>query len=577
MNISLIKKLLNYISPYKKYIFLSIISGIIYIALSLLTPIIIGKGVDYIIYKDNVNFKNLSKVIGVLIAVFLISSIFQLIMTRSTNLLCNKTIKQLRMDIFEKLNKVPLKYIDSNSTGSIINTVINDIETVSDGLIQSFSQLFTGILTIVGTFIFMLTINYKIALVVFFVTPLSLFTASIIAKACYSMFSKQSEVRSELTGLIEELISNQKLVKSFNYEKDALDKFNNINKKLYSYGQKAQFYSAITNPATRFVNGIVYSSVGVFGGILVVRGAISIGNLSAFLSYANQYTKPFNEISGVITELQAAFSSLQRVFNILEEENEIEDPKNAIELENCIGYVELNNVNFSYSKAAPLIENLNLKVKPGEKIAIVGPTGSGKTTLINLLMRFYNINSGEIKIDNINIEKIKRSSVRGLFGMVLQDTFLYQGTIRDNIAYGKPSASMEEVIKAAKKAHAHDFIIKLPQGYNTVLSEDSSLSEGQKQLLSIARVMLSKPSMLILDEATSSIDTRTEIYIQKAFNELMKNKTTFIVAHRLSTIKEADLIIVMDNGKVVEQGNHKELLEKGGFYADLYNSQFEIT
>lgn len=577
MNISLIKKLLNYISPYKKYIFLSIISGIIYIALSLLTPIIIGKGVDYIIYKDNVNFKNLSKVIGVLIAVFLISSIFQLIMTRSTNLLCNKTIKQLRMDIFEKLNKVPLKYIDSNSTGSIINTVINDIETVSDGLIQSFSQLFTGILTIVGTFIFMLTINYKIALVVFFVTPLSLFTASIIAKACYSMFSKQSEVRSELTGLIEELISNQKLVKSFNYEKDALDKFNNINKKLYSYGQKAQFYSAITNPATRFVNGIVYSSVGVFGGILVVKGAISIGNLSAFLSYANQYTKPFNEISGVITELQAAFSSLQRVFNILEEENEIEDPKNAIELENCIGYVELNNVNFSYSKAAPLIENLNLKVKPGEKIAIVGPTGSGKTTLINLLMRFYNINSGEIKIDNINIEKIKRSSVRGLFGMVLQDTFLYQGTIRDNIAYGKPSASMEEVIKAAKKAHAHDFIIKLPQGYNTVLSEDLSLSEGQKQLLSIARVMLSKPSMLILDEATSSIDTRTEIYIQKAFNELMKNKTTFIVAHRLSTIKEADLIIVMDNGKVVEQGNHKELLEKGGFYADLYNSQFEIT
>lgn len=577
MNISLIKKLLNYISPYKKYIFLSIISGIIYIALSLLTPIIIGKGVDYIIYKDNVNFKNLSKVIGVLIAVFLISSIFQLIMTRSTNLLCNKTIKQLRMDIFEKLNKVPLKYIDSNSTGSIINTVINDIETVSDGLIQSFSQLFTGILTIVGTFIFMLTINYKIALVVFFVTPLSLFTASIIAKACYSMFSKQSEVRSELTGLIEELISNQKLVKSFNYEKDALDKFNNINKKLYSYGQKAQFYSAITNPATRFVNGIVYSSVGVFGGILVVKGAISIGNLSTFLSYANQYTKPFNEISGVITELQAAFSSLQRVFNILEEENEIEDPKNAIELENCIGYVELNNVNFSYSKAAPLIENLNLKVKPGEKIAIVGPTGSGKTTLINLLMRFYNINSGEIKIDNINIEKIKRSSVRGLFGMVLQDTFLYQGTIRDNIAYGKPSASMEEVIKAAKKAHAHDFIIKLPQGYNTVLSEDSSLSEGQKQLLSIARVMLSKPSMLILDEATSSIDTRTEIYIQKAFNELMKNKTTFIVAHRLSTIKEADLIIVMDNGKVVEQGNHKELLEKGGFYADLYNSQFEIA
>jgi len=577
MNINLIKKLLIYIEPYKKYIFLSIISSIIYVALTLLTPVIIGEGIDYIVYKNNVDFENLIKIIGILIAVFLISSIFQLIMTRSTNILCYKTIKQLRMNLFEKLNKVPLKYIDGNSTGSIINTVINDLETVSDGLIQSFSQLFTGVLTIAGTFIFMLSINYKIALVVFFVTPISLFTASVIAKACYSMFTRQSEVRSELTGLIEELISNQKLVKSFNYEETALKKFNEISKRLYNYGQKAQFYSAITNPATRFVNGIVYTLVGVFGGILVVKGAISVGNLSAFLSYANQYTKPFNEISGVITELQAAFSSLHRVFNILEEENEIEDPNNAIELENCNGYVELNNVNFSYNKTVSLIEKLNLKVKPGEKIAIVGPTGSGKTTLINLLMRFYNIDSGEIKIDNINIEKIKRSSVRSLYGMVLQDTFLYQGTIKDNIAYGKPNASMEEVIEAAKKAHAHDFIVKLPQGYNTILSEDSALSEGQKQLLSIARVMLSKPSMLILDEATSNIDTRTEIYIQKAFNELMKNKTTFIVAHRLSTIKEADLIIVMDNGKIIEQGNHKELLEKRGFYAKLYNSQFETT
>lgn len=577
MNINLIKKLLIYIEPYKKYIFLSIISSIIYVALTLLTPVIIGEGIDYIVYKNNVDFENLIKIIGILIAVFLISSIFQLIMTRSTNILCYKTIKQLRMNLFEKLNKVPLKYIDGNSTGSIINTVINDLETVSDGLIQSFSQLFTGVLTIAGTFIFMLSINYKIALVVFFVTPISLFTASVIAKACYSMFTRQSEVRSELTGLIEELISNQKLVKSFNYEETALKKFNEISKRLYNYGQKAQFYSAITNPATRFVNGIVYTLVGVFGGILVVKRAISVGNLSAFLSYANQYTKPFNEISGVITELQAAFSSLHRVFNILEEENEIEDPNNAIELENCNGYVELNNVNFSYNKTVSLIEKLNLKVKPGEKIAIVGPTGSGKTTLINLLMRFYNIDSGEIKIDNINIEKIKRSSVRSLYGMVLQDTFLYQGTIKDNIAYGKPNASMEEVIEAAKKAHAHDFIVKLPQGYNTILSEDSALSEGQKQLLSIARVMLSKPSMLILDEATSNIDTRTEIYIQKAFNELMKNKTTFIVAHRLSTIKEADLIIVMDNGKIIEQGNHKELLEKRGFYAKLYNSQFETT
>lgn len=577
MNITLIRKLLKYIMPHKKYIFVSILSGIVYIALTLLTPIIIGEGVDYIVYKNKVDFESLIRIILILIGVFLISSLFQLIMTRSTNILCNKTIKHLRMDVFDKLNKVPLKYIDGKSTGSIMNTVINDIEAVSDGLLQGFSQLFTGILTIVGTLMFMLAINYKIALVVFFVTPISLFTASIIAKACYSMFSKQSEVRSELTGFIEELISNQKLVKSFNYEDDALEKFKDISKRLYNYGQKAQFYSAITNPATRFVNGIVYTSVGVFGGILVVRGAITVGNLSAFLTYANQYTKPFNEISGVITELQAAFSSLQRIFNLLEEENEIEDPRDAIELENCEGFIDISNVNFSYEKGTPLIENLNLKVKPGEKIAIVGPTGSGKTTLINLLMRFYNIDSGEIKIDNINIEKIKRSSVRGLYGMVLQDTFLYQGSIRDNIAYGRPEASMEEVIEAAKKAHAHDFIIKLPHGYKTILSEDSALSEGQRQLLSIARVMLSKPSMLILDEATSNIDTRTEIYIQRAFNELMKDKTTFIVAHRLSTIKEADLIIVMNNGKVIEQGNHRELLNKGGFYAELYNSQFETA
>ena len=577
MNTTIIKRILKYTKPYNKYIIIAFISAIINVGLSLLTPILIGNGIDYIIGKDSVNFSKLINILILILITIVFSSLFQLIMTRCTNIVSYKTIKDLRIDVFNKLNELPLKYIDGNSHGSIINSVINDIEIVSDGLLQGFSQLFTGVITIIGTLLFMLSINIKIALLVVIITPISLFTASTIAKHCHYMFRKQSEVRGELTGYVEEMIGNQKVVKAFSYEDRAQEDFEEINKRLYTYGQKAQFYSALTNPVTRFVNGIVYAAVGIVGAITAINGNLSIGNLSAFLSYANQYTKPFNEISGVITELQAAFASASRVFKILDEKPEAYDNENAINLKSCDGSVTINNLNFSYSDDKPLIENFNLKVKPGDRIAIVGPTGCGKTTLINLLMRFYNIKSGEIKIDNINIDNITRTSTRGLYGMVLQDTWLFSGTVRENISYGKEDATLEEIIEAAKAAHAHKFIMRLPKGYDTILSEDSSLSQGQKQLLCIARIMLSKPPMLILDEATSSIDTRTEIYIQRAFNKLMEGRTSFIVAHRLSTIKEADLILVMKDGKIIEQGNHKELLKENGFYSKLYNSQFTTT
>lgn len=574
MNLDLTKRIIKYTKPYKKYLIIALFSGVINIGLTLLIPIIVGRGVDLIVGFNNVDFNGLIKVLLYLVTAIIISSIFQLIMTRTTNLLSYKTIKDLRQEVFEKVNSLPLIYIDRSSTGSLINTVINDIETVSDGLLQGISQLFTGILTILGTLIFMLTIDIKLSIVVVVVTPISLLAASYMSKLCHNMFTKQTQVRSELTGYVEEMISNQKVIKAFNHEEANEKQFNEINKRLYKYGQKAQFYSALTNPCTRFINSIVYTLVGVFGAILVVNGAISVGNLSAILTYANQYTKPFNEISGVITELQAAFSSLERVFNILDAKDEVKDKDNAVELKGSKGKITIDNLSFSYDKSKSLIEDFNLEVNPGERIAIVGPTGCGKTTLINLLMRFYNIDSGDIYIDNINIDNITRKSSRGLFGMVLQETWLYSGTVRDNIAYGKPDASLEEVIEAAKKAHAHNFITKLKDGYDTVLTEETQLSQGQKQLLCIARVMLSKPPILILDEATSSIDTRTEIYIQKAFDELMKGRTSFIVAHRLSTIKEADKIIVMNKGKIIEQGNHEELLKNNGFYANLYNSQF---
>ncbi len=577
MNTTIIKRILKYTKPYNKYIIIAFISAVINISLTLLAPILIGKGIDLIVSKGNVNFDNLVNILILFLLTILFSSLFQLIMTRCTNIVSYKTIKDLRIDVFNKLNELPLKYIDGNSHGSIINGVINDIEIVSDGLLQGFTQLFTGIITILGTLLFMLSINVKIALIVVIITPISLFTASTIAKYCHSMFRNQSQVRGELSGFVEEIIGNQKVVKAFSHEEKAEEEFEEINKKLYTYGQKAQFYSALTNPVTRFVNGIVYAAVGIIGALSAINGNLSIGNLSAFLSYANQYTKPFNEISGVITELQAAFASASRVFKILDEAPEVSDKEGAISLETCNGNVYINDLYFSYSKDKPLIEDFNLNVNPGDRIAIVGPTGCGKTTLINLLMRFYNINSGEIKIDNINIEDITRTSTRGLYGMVLQDTWLFSGTVRDNIAYGRKDATLEEVIESAKAAHAHKFIMKLPKGYDTILSEDSSLSQGEKQLLCIARVMLSKPPMLILDEATSSIDTRTEIYIQRAFNKLMEGRTSFIVAHRLSTIREANLILVMKDGKIIEKGNHNELLNKNGFYANLYNSQFATT
>lgn len=576
MNFNLIKRLLTYTKHYNKYMFIAIFSGIINIAFTLLTPILIGNAIDVIISKNNVNFSKLYYNLFIILISILLSSTFQLIMTRCTNIISYKTIKDLRKDTFNKINELPLNFIDTTPHGSLINTIVNDIEIICDGLLQGFSSLFTGIITIIGTFIFMLCINIKIALVVAILTPLSLFTSSIIAKKCNFMFTKQSKVRSDLTGYVEEIIGNLKVVKAFSYEDRSSVKFNEINKTLYTYGQKAQFYSALTNPVTRFINGIVYAAVGVFGAISAINGYLTIGNLSAFLSYANQYTKPFNEISGVITELQSAFASAKRVFDILDENVEPKDLENAIELSSSSYEVNFKDVSFSYDKSKKLIDNFNLNVKPGDKIAIVGPTGCGKTTLINLLMRFYKIDSGNIEINNINIDKIKKKSTRGLFGMVLQDTWIFTGTVKENIAYGKPNATMNEIIEASKKAHAHNFIMQLPKGYDTVLTEETALSIGQKQLLCIARVMLSKPPMLILDEATSSIDTRTEIYIQKAFNELMKNRTSFIVAHRLSTIKEADLILVMKNGKIIEKGNHNELLSQKGFYYNLYNSQFEV-
>lgn len=575
MNFSVLKRLLTYIKPYKGYLVLTFISAIISVAFTLLNPVLIGKSIDHVLSPGNVEYDKLLPILVYLGISILLCSIFQLTMTRCTNIITYKTVKDIRIETFNKLNRLPLKYIDGNPHGDIISRVINDIDQISDGLIQGFSQLFTGVITILGTIFFMLSINVSITLVVILITPLSLFVASFIAKHSHSMFKKQSSIRGELTGYIEELIGNQKVVKAFSYEDEAQKDFEEINNRLYDFGVKAQFYSALTNPCTRFVNGVVYAFVGIIGAISAIRGNLSVGQISSFLSYANQYTKPFNEISGVVTEFQAALASASRVFEIIDEEEEKTDKETATVMNNCTGNIEIKDLSFSYSKEKELIKNFNLSVKPGDSIAIVGPTGCGKTTLINLLMRFYNVNSGEITIDSVNIDNITRKSTRGLYGMVLQDTWLYSGTIRDNIAYGKSDATLEEVIEASKAAHAHSFIKKLPNGYDTILSDDGgNLSAGQKQLLCIARVMLSKPPMLILDEATSSIDTRTEIYIQKAFNKLMEGRTSFVVAHRLSTIKEADLIIVMKDGNIIEQGKHEELLAQGGFYSNLYNSQF---
>ncbi|MEO2507736.1 ABC transporter ATP-binding protein [Clostridium paraputrificum] len=575
MDKQVVKRLLKFTKPYIGYLVTALICALFSVTFTLLGPVLIGKGIDLIIGPNNVDFNGILKIIVILMATIILGALFQWLMSLCTNIVTQKTVKDLRTTAFNKINEVPLKYIDSNPHGDIINRVVNDIDLISDGLLQGFTQLFTGIVTIVGTLLFMLSINVSIALVVVLVTPLSLFVASFIAKKSHNSFRIQSATRGELSGYIEEILGNQKVVKAFSHEDEAEEKFKEINTRLYESGVKSQFYSSLTNPSTRFVNGIVYAAVGVIGALLAINRKLTIGDISCFLSYANQYTKPFNEISGVVTELQTAFASAKRVFNLLDELPETPEDKDAISLVKADGYLEINNVNFSYSENKRLIENLNLKVKPGNRIAIVGPTGCGKTTIINLLMRFYDVTSGEIKVDNTNITHLTREGLRRNFGMVLQDTWLYSGTVKENIAYGKADATDEEIIEAAKAAHAHNFIMRLPNGYNTLINDDgSNISQGQKQLLCIARVMLTKPPMLILDEATSSIDTRTEIYIQNAFDKMMEGRTSFIVAHRLSTIKEADLILVMNSGKIIEQGKHEQLLAANGFYANLYNSQF---
>ena len=575
MDKQVVKRLLKFTKPYIGYLIMALICALFSVTFTLLGPVLIGKGIDLIIGPNNVNFNGILKIIVILMATIILGALFQWLMGLYTNIVTQKTVKDLRIASFSKINEVPLRYIDSNPHGDIINRVVNDIDLISDGLLQGFTQLFTGIVTIVGTLLFMLSINVSIALVVVLVTPLSLFVASFIAKKSHNSFKVQSATRGELSGYIEEMLGNQKVVKAFSYEDETEEKFKEINARLYESGVKSQFYSSLTNPSTRFVNGIVYAAVGIIGALLAIKGKLTIGDISCFLSYANQYTKPFNEISGVVTELQTAFASAKRVFNLLDELPETPEDKDAISLVKADGYLEINNVNFSYSENKKLIENLNLKVKPGNRIAIVGPTGCGKTTIINLLMRFYDVTSGEIKVDNTNITHLTREGLRRNFGMVLQDTWLYSGTVKENIAYGKADATDEEIIEAAKAAHAHNFIMRLPNGYDTLINDDgSNISQGQKQLLCIARVMLTKPPMLILDEATSSIDTRTEIYIQKAFDKMMAGRTSFIVAHRLSTIKEADRILVMNAGKIIEQGKHEQLLAANGFYANLYNSQF---
>ena len=567
-------RILKYTKPYTAYLILSFISAIISVAMSLYAPVLVGEGIDYIIGPDNVDFGSILPIVIKLCCVVILSAFFSWLMTVCTNKISYHTVNDFRREVYAKINTLPLKYIDGSSRGDIISRVTVDIEQISDGMLQGFSQFFTGIVTIAGTIIFMLSINVKIALIVILITPLSLFVAAFITKISHDKFRERSAVQGELSGCIEELIGSQKVVKAFAYEDRAQEKFEEINSRLYDCGVKAQFYSALTNPCTRFVNGLVYAATGVFGAISVLTGGagvMSVGQIATFLSYANQYTKPFNEITGVITELQSAFASARRVFDILDEEPESSDA-NGIEVENCNGSIEIKNVSFSYNPEVPLIQGLDLSVKPGQRIAIVGPTGCGKTTFINLLMRFYDVTNGEILIDGRDIRDMKRKNLRSLYGMVLQDTWIFTGTVRENIAYGKPDATDEEIVRAAKTAHAHSFIKRLENGY-----DGGSLSQGQKQLLSIARIMLTDPTMLILDEATSSIDTMTEQRIQKAFAALMKGRTSFIIAHRLSTIKDADRILVMRDGNIIEQGRHEELLEKKGFYAKLYNSQFEST
>lgn len=570
-----VKKVLDYIRRYWFYLGLSIVLAAVTVALTLYIPILTGRAVDLIITKGQVDFAGILVILERMAVVILLTAAAQWIMNACNNKITYNVIRDIRKEAFERIEHLPLKYIDSHSYGEVVSRVIADVDQFADGLLMGFTQFFTGIVTIFGTLIFMLTISVNITVAVVVITPLSLFVASFIAKKTFSMFKLQSETRGEQTAFIEEMVGNQKVVQAFSHEDEALEQFDEINGRLQKYSLRAIFFSSITNPATRFINSLVYATVGVIGAFLAIRGSITVGQLSSLLSYANQYTKPFNEISGVITELQNALACAARVFELIEEPVEKPDAESAKVLEKADGSVELSHVYFSYTLEQKLIEDFNLSVQPGQRVAIVGPTGCGKTTLINLLMRFYDVNSGEIRVSGTPIDEMTRKSLRSNYGMVLQETWLRSGTIRENITMGKPDATEEEIIAAAKASHAHSFIKRLPKGYDTVISEDGgSLSQGQKQLLCITRVMLCLPPMLILDEATSSIDTRTEIKIQEAFARMMKGRTSFIVAHRLSTIREADIILVMRDGNIVEQGKHEELLEKNGFYAKLYNSQF---
>lgn len=570
-----IKKILRLIRPYMHLLILSLLFAVITVVLTLYAPILTGNAIDHVLGKGNVQFGKILTILAKLAVVIGLTSVAQWMMNLCNNKITYRVVKDVRVKAFGKLQELPLKYVDSHQYGETISRIVTDVEQFSDGLLMGFTQFFTGVVTILGTLVFMLSINVKISLVVILITPLSFFVAGFIAKRTYMMFKKQSETRAEMTSLVDEMIGNQKVVQAFGYEDEALHRFDGINERLQDCSVKAIFFSSITNPATRFVNNVVYAGVAIVGAVTAMRGIISVGQLSCFLSYANQYTKPFNEISSVVTELQNAVACARRVFEFIEEAPESQDLPEAKDLEYADGSLKLQDVSFSYREDVPLLRHLNLDVKPGQKIAIVGPTGCGKTTLINLLMRFYDVDEGTIVLSGHDVMTVTKDSLRRTYGMVLQETWLKSGTIAQNIAYGREDATREEIIEAAKSAYAHSFIKRMKNGYDTVISEEGgSLSQGQKQLLCIARVMLRLPPMLILDEATSSIDTRTEIKIQQAFQKMMEGRTSFIVAHRLSTIREADIILVMKAGNIIEQGSHEELMEQGGFYADLYNSQF---
>lgn len=572
---STVKRIVLAAAKYKKYAVIGIICAFISVGLTLLGPVLTGNAIDCIIGSGQVDFESISKILMGFMLTTAGSALFQWIMGLCTNKLSYCAARDLRQQVYSKFNSVPLSYIDGSSYGDLINRVINDVDAVGDGLLQSVTKLFTGVVTIVATLVFMFAINVTIALAVMLLTPVSLFVAAFIGKFSGSKFRKQQLLQGEVSAYIEEMVGNQQIVKSFAYEKREEEEFEKKNQELYKVGQKAQFSGSLANPSTRFVNGLVYAAAGILGALSAVNGGLTVGQISVFLTYANQYTKPFNEITGVLTQLQTAIASAKRVFEVLNEPNETADKENAVTIERTDGNMVFENVNFSYRENQKLIENFNLKVKKGQRIAIVGPTGCGKTTMINLIMRFYDVNSGEIRLDSVPIKDIKRNSLRQNFAMVLQDSWLFNGTVRENLCYGNPDATEEEMIKAAKSAYAHGFISRLPKGYDTVITEEgSNLSQGEKQLLCIARAMLTDSPLLILDEATSSIDTLTEQRVQKAFAKMMEGKTSFVVAHRLSTIKEADVILVMKDGNIIEQGRHDDLLKKGGFYSTLYNSQF---